>query len=115
MNRLHFCPLVILASATLVQGQNAPLPTSKAAEHMKLPEGFRATLFAGEPDLVKPIAMTTDGRGRLWVGESHSYPHWIKDGKPGRDRVLIYERRKDGSWGGKVFLEGGRNLSGIAV
>jgi hypothetical protein len=31
---------------------------------MKLPPGFRATLVAGEPQLVKPIAMTTDDRSR---------------------------------------------------
>ena len=35
--------------------------------------------------------MTTDDRGRLWVVESHSYPHWITDGSPGKDRVLIFE------------------------
>ena len=56
-----------------------------------------------------------DARGRLWVIESHSYPHWITDGKkPGKDRVLVYQR--DGAkWKQTVFLKDGVNLSGIAV
>lgn len=53
-----------------------PLPPVEAAQRMKAPEGFRVTLFAGEPDVVQPIAMTTDERGRLWVVECLSYPSW---------------------------------------
>jgi putative membrane-bound dehydrogenase-like protein len=82
---------------------------------MKVPEGFRISLIAGEPQLIKPIAMTTDERGRLWVVESNTYPRWIKDGKPGRDRVLILEPGKDGHTTVRVFLDNGRNLAGIAV
>jgi putative membrane-bound dehydrogenase-like protein len=61
--------------------------------------------------------MTLDDRGRLWVVESHSYPNWITDGSPGRDRVLILEDRKGtGHFDScKVFLDRGTNLSGIAV
>ena len=73
---------------------DAPVPPERAVERMKLPEGFRVALVAGEPRMVKPIAMTTDDRGRLWVVESHSYPHWLTDGKEGRDRILILEDRQ---------------------
>jgi putative membrane-bound dehydrogenase-like protein len=59
--------------------------------------------------------MTTDDRGRLWVVESHSYPHWITDGKPGKDRVLILEDLGKGKYDCKVFLDNGTNLSGIAL
>jgi putative membrane-bound dehydrogenase-like protein len=84
---------------------------------MTLPDGFRVTLFAGEPDLVKPIAMTFDDRGRLWVIEAHSYPHWITDGREGHDRILIFEDRKGTGHYDKctVFWDRGTNLSGIAV
>jgi putative membrane-bound dehydrogenase-like protein len=84
---------------------------------MTLPDGFRATLFAGEPDLIKPIAMTMDDRGRLWVVESHSYPNWITDGGEGHDRILIFEDRKGtGHFDScKVFWDRGTNLSGIAL
>src|SRR6476660_5904176 len=57
----------------------APLPPHDAAKAMKLPDGFSVTLFAGEPDVVQPIAFTFDDRGRLWVVQCLSYPKWIKD------------------------------------
>ena len=55
---------------------------------MSLPEGFSATLFAGEPDVRQPIAMKTDDRGRIWVAESYSYKEWEMKGE---DRVLVFE------------------------
>src|SRR5262245_61761506 len=55
---------------------DAPVPAREATEQMTLPKGFRATLCAAEPDVVQPIAMTIDPRGRLWVVENHSYPIW---------------------------------------
>jgi putative membrane-bound dehydrogenase-like protein len=83
---------------------------------MKLPEGFRATLFAGEPDVVQPIAFTIDDRGRLWVVESYTYPKWSRDGQ-GRDRILILEDENgDGRFDQrKVFWDRGVNLSGIQL
>ncbi len=93
----------------------APVPVARAAASISLPEGFQASLFAGEPDVVQPIAMATDARGRLWVVECLSYPDW----KPaeGSDRVLIFEDSDgDGRFDSKkVFLANGRNLSGIAI
>src|SRR5436305_15078713 len=69
-----------------------PVPANEAAQRMTLPDGFRATLFVGEPDVVQPIAMTTDDRGRLWVAECYSYPKWQTSGA-GRDRILIFDDR----------------------
>jgi putative membrane-bound dehydrogenase-like protein len=106
-----------ILTVSLLAAQPAPLSPEKAVPQMKLPEGFRATLFAGEPDLIKPIATTLDDRGRLWVVESHSYPNWLPEGKQGRDRVLIFEDKQgSGHFDScKVFLDKGTNLSGIAV
>ena len=39
-----------------------------------MPEGFHVTLVAGEPDVVQPIAIAIDDRGRLWVAEAYTYP-----------------------------------------
>ncbi len=107
---------LVLLAATAFTGDTA-LPPDKAPAKMTVPDGFHVTLFAGEPDVVKPIAMTTDDRGRLWVIESHSYPNWITDGKPGHDRVLIFSDTKGtGHFDAcKVFLDNGTNLSGIVV
>jgi putative membrane-bound dehydrogenase-like protein len=98
------------------QAQDKPLPPTEAPHHMTLPAGFRATLFAGEPDVVQPIAFTFDDRGRLWVVECTSYPKWLPAG-PGKDRVLIFEDRNgDGRFDTcKVFWDKGANLTGIQV
>lgn len=92
------------------------MPPAEAAARITLPPGFRATLFAGEPDVVQPIAFTLDDRGRLWVVESSSYPHWLKSGE-GKDRILIFEDTDgDGRFDTrKVFYDRGTNLSGIAL
>jgi putative membrane-bound dehydrogenase-like protein len=94
----------------------APVPVDRVLQSITLPPGFKATLFAGEPDLVQPIAMTTDTRGRLWVIECLSYPNWSTN-KTGSDRVSIYEdTNHDGVFDKKtVFWDKGRNLSGIAL
>ena len=50
---------------------NVPLtPPAEALKMMHLPPGFKATLFAAEPDVQNPIAMSWDERGRLWVAEN---------------------------------------------
>lgn len=109
---------VVACVATAATAQDAPAPLAEAASRMKLPEGFTATLFAGEPDVVQPIAFAFDDRGRLWVVECLSYPDWQTDlSTPGQDRVLIFEDRDgDGRFDErKVFLDNGQNLSGIEL
>ena len=64
-----FVSLTLLLILTPLATADEPLPPKVAPTRMTLPEGFRATLFAGEPDVVQPIAFTFDDRGRLWVVE----------------------------------------------
>jgi putative membrane-bound dehydrogenase-like protein len=104
------------ATADDPKAQAAPVPVAEAAARLTLPEGFRATLFAGEPDVVQPIAFTIDPKGRLWVAECHSYPEWSRDGT-GHDRILIFEDTDgDGRHDSrKVFYDKGVNLSGLEL
>ncbi len=106
---------LLLTAAALPAGSDTPLRPEQSTARMTVPDGFRVSLVAGEPRLVKPIAMTTDDRGRLWVVESHSYPHWLINGEQGHDRILIFEEQADGRYSGKVFWDKGTNLSGIAL
>jgi len=58
-----------------------------------LPEGYEANLFASEeefPDLKKPVQMTFDAKGRLWVTTMASYPMYLP-GRPVDDKILIFE------------------------
>jgi putative membrane-bound dehydrogenase-like protein len=117
MYRTVLAYLVVLTTLSPAPADEPPIAPQHAAERFQMPKGFHATLFAGEPDLIKPIAMTLDDRGRLWVVESHSYPNWLPEGKQGRDRILIFEDTKGtGHFDScKVFWDKGTNLSGIAL
>ena len=91
-----------------------PLPAEKAAKEMVLPDGFRATVFAAEPDVVQPISFCIDDRGRLFVAEALNYGDWKATGK---DRIVILE---DTDGDGKadtrtVFYEGFNYITGIEV
>lgn len=93
---------------------DAPIAPAEALKRLTLPEGFRATLFAGEPDVMQPIAFDFDDRGRLWVVECFSYPDFKVEN---RDRILIFtDQDGDGRFDErKVFLDQGRRLSGLTL
>src|SRR5689334_9122149 len=61
------------------------LSPQEALKKMQVPPGFRVELVASEPDIVNPVAMTFDERGRIWITESLEYPK--KAAGPGKDRV----------------------------
>src|SRR5262249_11197623 len=94
--------------------KDKPLSPEEALRKITVPEGFRVALFAGEPDVMQPIAFDLDDRGRLWVVECFSYPDFKQQNS---DRIVIYtDRDGDGRFDErKVFLEKGHRLSGIAV
>jgi len=69
--------------ASLTPGQSMSL--------IQVPVGFGLQLFAAEPDVVNPIYMNWDERGRLWVIETVDYPNEIKDDDKGDDRIKILE------------------------
>lgn len=107
--------LLLLAAGIGHAQMDAPLPARVAAQKMTLPPGFKATLFAGEPDVVQPIAFCFDDRGRMWVAECLSYPNWQADPKAGKDRIIILEDTDGDGVHDKrtVFADNLQNLSGI--
>jgi putative membrane-bound dehydrogenase-like protein len=108
--------LILLFVPMAAGAQDRPVPAADAPARMTLPDGFRATLFAGEPAVVQPIAFTFDDRGRVWVVECLSYPNWKLDGT-GRDRVTMFEDTDgDGRHDVRhVVYDQGANLSGIEL
>ena len=94
----------------------AGLPPEQAAKEMTLPPGFKATLFAGEPDVKQPIAFSIDDRGRIWVAEAYCYPQRQPEGQ-GKDRILVFEDTNgDGKFDKRtVFMEGLNLVSGLEV
>lgn len=94
---------------------NDPRDPETAAKLMTVPEGFAVEVVAAEPDIVNPVAMAIDERGRFWVTESLEYPR--REPGPGKDRVKILEDTDGDGRMDKftVFLDGLNIPSGIAV
>ncbi|OYP37073.1 PVC-type heme-binding CxxCH protein [Rhodopirellula sp. MGV] len=86
-----------------------PLSPEKSMKHFVVPEGFHVELFVSEPELQgKPIFMTWDEAGRLWVCETYDYPNELAPGNKGRDKIRICEDT-DGDYKADkftVFAEG---------
>jgi putative heme-binding domain-containing protein len=92
-----------------------PLSPAEAIRKMTVPAGFTVELVASEPDIINPVAMTFDERGRIWITESLEYPR--RSAGPGRDRVKVLESTKgDGKYDKITVFADGLNIpSGIAV
>lgn len=107
---------VCLAVAANACSQEAPQPLSpeQAAKSMIVPEGFKVTLFAGEPDVQQPVGFCFDDRGRMWVAEAYNYPN--HGNKPG-DRIIILEDSDgDGKFDRRsVFYDQLNYVTGIEV
>ena len=66
-----------------------PLPAEESIKHFVTPEGMTVRLYADERHFqAKPIAMTWDERGRLWICETVDYPNELGGN---RDRIRICE------------------------
>ena len=69
-----------------------PLTPEKSQKLAQVPAGFKLELFASEPNIINPIAMNWDEKGRLWVIETVDYPNTVRDDKGnGDDRIKICE------------------------
>src|SRR5207248_9716406 len=98
--------------------KSKPMAASEAAAKLQLPPGFKATVFAAEPDVRNPIAMAWDTRGRLWVAENYTYAERPRKFDLGlRDRVLIFEDRDgDGRFDRRVvFTDGPQRLTSVEL
>ncbi|PHN01750.1 PVC-type heme-binding CxxCH protein [Flavilitoribacter nigricans] len=70
----------------------APLSPEASAKLTQVPPGFSLELFAAEPDVINPISMTWDEKGRLWVIETVDYPNTVREDRTvGDDRIKICE------------------------
>jgi azurin/lysophospholipase L1-like esterase len=69
------------------------LSGEEAISQMKLSPGLKVNLFASEeqwPQLIKPVQMAWDTKGRLWVSVWPSYPERTPTSKTG-DSLLVFE------------------------
>jgi putative membrane-bound dehydrogenase-like protein len=74
-----------------IRKMQKPLSPEESRKHLALPEGLEAQLFVSEPRVGKPITMTWDHLGRLYVAETVDYPNEMQPPGRGRDRISIVE------------------------
>ncbi|MFO1448163.1 MAG: PVC-type heme-binding CxxCH protein [Opitutaceae bacterium] len=133
--RTAFAPMMFATSLALVAFARADFPApanSGAPPHLarpalspaeslaslQLPPGFKATLFAAEPDLQNPIAMAWDAQGRLWVAENYTYAErTLRFDLRFRDRIVVLEDRTgDGHHSSRtVFADDLQRLSSVEI
>ncbi|PPL03633.1 PVC-type heme-binding CxxCH protein [Parapedobacter indicus] len=66
----------------------------EALSKFRMAPGYKIELFASEeefPELEKPMQMSFDNQGRLWVAIMPTYPHWKPGDPKPNDKILIFE------------------------
>ncbi len=74
----------------ITKGQK-PLSPEDSIKLAHVPAGFELSLFASEPDIVNPIYVAWDHRGRAYVVETVDYPNNLQAGNLGHDRIRLCE------------------------
>ncbi len=85
------------------------LSPAESQKLIQVPVDFELQLFASEPDIINPIAMAWDEKGRLFVIETVDYPNEVRDEEGvGNDRIKILEDTTGDGRADKVtvFAEG---------
>ena len=88
--------ICLCASFSFARPKSEPLsPRDELATIRTLP-GFKIELVACEPDVIDPVAMVFDEKGRIFVAEMIGYPHGgVATGQEARGRIKMLED-KDG-------------------
>jgi putative membrane-bound dehydrogenase-like protein len=104
--------LLIVARAEIPK---SPLAPADGLRHFQLAPGFRIELVAAEPQVVDPIEVRFDARGRLWVVEMRDYPNAGTEGEAPVSRIrLLEDRDGDGSFeDARTFADGLRFATGL--
>src|SRR5438093_313527 len=104
-------------SGAYAPADTPPMTPEQTQRKFKVPTGFEVRFFAGEPEVVNPVAMTWDERGRLWVLELYEYPKGAPKGQKGRDRIKILEDTDADGKADKVtvFADGFSLATGLAL
>jgi len=85
--------LILACSPALAQRDLKEIPDPDPELERKtfvLPEGFEVSLYAGDPQIAKPIQMNFGPDGKLWIASSSIYPQ-IEPGHEAKDRILVVE------------------------
>src|SRR5262249_10373892 len=74
-----------------VIAEAGPKTPAEERQALELPPGFDLELVASEPDIHKPLNLSFDNQGRLWVTDTVEYPYPAKPGAKTRDTIKILD------------------------
>lgn len=109
---LHAVLTALVAFPVVAQNQDAlhDIPAPNVEEELSqfiVADGFEVNLFASDPMVANPIAISWDARGRLWVAGSAIYPHIAPGQKPADTITILEDTDGDGvADASTVFAEG---------
>ncbi len=86
-------PVITNLPGPLPGGKHVFLGAEEAIGRMTVHKGMKVNLFAAEEefkDLINPVQMAFDTKGRLWVAVWPTYPHW-NPMQTMNDKLLILE------------------------
>jgi len=113
MLRSSFAPLLLALLALPSAAQEPPVIAQQEAltpqeelQKFSLPPGFEIQLVASEPDIIKPMNLAFDDRGRLLCTQSVEYPFPAKDPAAARDTVKVLENFGPDGKAGKISTYG---------
>ncbi len=92
-NTPPFVKVISNKPGPLPGGKHVFLGGQESIEKMTVAQHLKVTLVASEemfPELINPVQMAFDTKGRLWVAAWESYPHW-KPKDEMNDKLLILE------------------------
>jgi len=80
-------------------GQHTFLNEEESIKRIKVGKGMEVNQFASEkefPELVNPVQMSVDTKGRLWVAAWHSYPKWNPTEEMKDKLIILPDEDRDG-------------------
>jgi putative membrane-bound dehydrogenase-like protein len=106
---------LLLIAPAAVAGEDAsplgPLDPSKAIASLQLPDDLQIELAAFEPEVVDPVAIRFDERGRMWVAEMRDYPTGPRKAGNEVSRIRVLEDRDgDGRFETATLFADGRSF-----
>ncbi|MCE9567183.1 MAG: c-type cytochrome [Planctomycetes bacterium] len=110
--RLSVIAMLLFASAVTAQQPKKQLEVPTSADPR-----LEVTLFAAAPDIVQPISLDFDAKGRLLVVESHTHFRPANYAGPKFDRVRMFEDTDGDGKADKIttFFEGVTHTMDLAV
>src|SRR4051812_17983764 len=91
--------------ASLRYPAGGPTAPALSKDKISIDKDFDLNLVLAEPDVVKPISMAWDAKGRLWVAQTPGYPQKAATwGTRPHDSLVYYDRKADGTPGKKTVF-----------